>query len=608
MFNAHRGHAPGGVPSRFNEILDQLRAEYDAQIQRGAESEHKANSQMQEMEMIRQAVYSLETSHQQMKQSYEDKITQLTRELEKYSGQGPPHPGQSQNAGPSAPAAPPPVLQPGRGVFGGLMSGTQPGGSGMQLADPSAQGNQPQPQQQRGPPPSSGSHQPPGPHNHPIHPPQPISAPPGGQQPPPSSNYPSQPPSNFSGPNGFNPGSSSQNPQPPAPPVQSHTPRPNRDLDPARIPQNQKKEGTDWFVYFNPLVPRVLDIDLMHTLEHNSVVCCVRFSQDGKYLATGCNRSAQIFDVQTGHKVTVLQDETADRGGDLYIRSVCFSPDGYFLATGAEDKQIRVWDIKSRKIKHHFRGHESDIYSLDFSKNGRYIASGSGDKTVRIWDMENPNQTPLTFSIEDGVTTVAISPDSRLVAAGSLDKCIRIWEISTAKLVERLEGSDKNAQPEGPDGVPRAPGFESNAIPESELPHEHNEGHRDSVYSVAFTANGTGLISGSLDKTVKMWNLSSATGVQSGGAKLEPRVKTFEGHEDFVLSVAQTPDTYGTWVMSGSKDRRVQFWDPRTGQTQLMLQGHKNSVISVSPSPVGKLFATGSGDYKARIWSYDRVA
>jgi len=198
------------------------------------------------------------------------------------------------------------------------------------------------------------------------------------------------------------------------------------------------------------------------------------------------------------------------------------------------------------------------------------------------------------------VTTVAISPDSRLVAAGSLDKCIRIWEISTGRLVERLEGSDRPPQPDSADVVP---GTE----PPQEPPHEPNEGHRDSVYSVAFTANGTGLISGSLDKTVKMWTLSSASGMQSAAAKLEPRVKTFEGHEDFVLSVAQTPDTYGPWVISGSKDRRVQFWDPRTNQTLLMLQGHKNSVISVAPSPVGKLFATGSGDYKARIWSYDRV-
>jgi glucose repression regulatory protein TUP1 len=76
--------------------------------------------------------------------------------------------------------------------------------------------------------------------------------------------------------------------------------------------------------------------------------------------------------------------------------------------------------------------------------------------------------------------------------------------------------------------------------------------------------------------------------------------------QDYVLSVALTPDN--AWVLSGSKDRGVQFWDPRTGVTQLMLQGHKNSVISVSPSPVpGGLFASGSGDQRARIWKYKNI-
>lgn len=73
--------------------------------------------------------------------------------------------------------------------------------------------------------------------------------------------------------------------------------------------------------------------------------------------------------------------------------------------------------------------------------------------------------------------------------------------------------------------------------------------------------------------------------------------------QDFVLSVALSPD--GEWVLSGSKDRGVQFWNPQTGDAQLMLQGHKNSVISVAPSPVqGGLFATGSGDMRARIWRF----
>lgn len=114
------------------------------------------------------------------------------------------------------------------------------------------------------------------------------------------------------------------------------------ELDLERLPAHQKKVEQDWFAIFNPLVTRVLDVDLVHTLQHESVVCCVRFSHDGKYVATGCNRSAQIFDVVTGQKICILQDESVDSVGDLYIRSVCFSPDGRYLATGAEDKLIRV--------------------------------------------------------------------------------------------------------------------------------------------------------------------------------------------------------------------------------------------------------------------------
>jgi len=52
-------------------------------------------------------------------------------------------------------------------------------------------------------------------------------------------------------------------------------------------------------------------------------------------------------------------------------------------------------------------------------------------------------------------------------------------------------------------------------------------------------------------------------------------INFFSFSQDFVLSVALTPD--GRWVLSGSKDRGVQFWDPNTGTAQLMLQGHKNS-------------------------------
>jgi glucose repression regulatory protein TUP1 len=99
------------------------------------------------------------------------------------------------------------------------------------------------------------------------------------------------------------------------------------DLDLANVPPHLKKEstasahgGTEWFAVWNPSVKhkRIADVNLLHTLLHesyvvlhldhsllifSSVVCCVRFSKDGRFLATGCNRTAQVYDARTGAKV-----------------------------------------------------------------------------------------------------------------------------------------------------------------------------------------------------------------------------------------------------------------------------------------------------------------
>ncbi|KAF7316016.1 Chromatin associated protein [Mycena indigotica] len=144
-------------------------------------------------------------------------------------------------------------------------------------------------------------------------------------------------------------------------------------LDIASLPADMKKEGADWFAVWNPRIrPRRLEsVQLLHTFAHATVVCCVQFSADGRYLATGCNRSAQIFDVKTGRKTSVLVDDVSGPAGDLYIRSVRFSPDGRFLATGAEDRKIRIWDITKGTVAQIFSGHTQEIYSLDFSRDGR---------------------------------------------------------------------------------------------------------------------------------------------------------------------------------------------------------------------------------------------
>jgi general transcriptional corepressor TUP1 len=293
---------------------------------------------------------------------YDDEIARLHRELEARGGApsasrigaAPPHAGPAQ--------APPPSIGNGpSNLFGGIMAGH--GGQGAPGLAP------PPPQEQQGPPQHQMPQPPPGLQQGPPPTQAPFaggygqtSAPNGyGAQPPPptASPGPGKPRLNR-GPGGpATPQLNQQMPYPdPRGSPQVGMPTPDHrnshiasvgnalaELDLERLPAHQKKVSDDWFAIFNPGVPRVLDIDLLHTLPHESVVCCVRFSQDGKYVATGCNRSAQIFDVVTGQKVCVLQDESVEAVGDLYIRSVCFSPDGKYLATGAEDKLIRVTSI-----------------------------------------------------------------------------------------------------------------------------------------------------------------------------------------------------------------------------------------------------------------------
>ncbi|KAI8376477.1 WD40-repeat-containing domain protein [Radiomyces spectabilis] len=541
----HRPIVPP-TPSRLIELLDAVKSEFDQLAQEAMvcksqrdEFEHKMNSQIQEMNLFQQNLIDLERSQQIIKKQYEEEIARLRQQLD-----------QLQHGG-----APPPTSN--APMYSGSNAYPQPAPPMLDSKPPAHLAGYPS----GPPPPPTSAHLSSAPPPHPTAAGTPYM---NGSSPLPTGTPPPQMTSGRGGNESLKP----------VGPVPTANP-PLADFDPENVPANMKVEGQDWFALFNPKAQRYLKVDLLHTFEHGSVVCCVKFSADGRYLAAGCNQATYVYDTVTAVRVAVLQDENAGRDGDLYIRSVSFSPDGKHLATGAEDKQIRIWDIGKKRIRRVLQGHEQDIYSLEFSRDGRILVSGSGDRTARIWDWQD-GQCMHVLRIKDmdqkdpGVTSVAISPDGRLVAAGSLDKVVRVWDAVTGQPLERLDG------------------------------------HKDSVYSVAFMPDGKTLISGSLDKTLRMWALGTHDRAYAGDRGKNACKQVFTGHKDFVLSVATTPD--GNWIVSGSKDRGVQFWDPRTGQTQFMLQGHKNSVISVATSPGrSPMFATGSGDNRARIWRYESL-
>ncbi|MBN1167178.1 MAG: hypothetical protein JXA44_08640, partial [Methanospirillaceae archaeon] len=114
-------------------------------------------------------------------------------------------------------------------------------------------------------------------------------------------------------------------------------------------------------------------------------------------------------------------------------------------------------------------------------------------------------------------------------------------------------------------------------------------GHTGSVNSVAISTDGLKAVSGSDDKTVRIWDL--VTRVCTG---------VITDHTDSVKSVALSPD--GKTVVSGSADNTIRVWDLITGECTAVLEGHTDSVNSVAFFPDGKTVVSGSNDYTVRVW------
>jgi len=185
-------------------------------------------------------------------------------------------------------------------------------------------------------------------------------------------------------------------------------------------------------------------LELLQTLVgHVGDVRCVTVSPSGSHFASGGDDKKVMIWSDPGEggewaSVQVLEDQTS------YIWAVCFSPDGKQLATGS-DKSINLYSFNEGNaiLAHTLEGHTSVVWSLSFSPDCKLLCSGSWDKSIKFW---NPADGSLVKSIDqahtgfDGVHSVSYSPNGRiLVSASFYDKTMKIWDAETFELKHTFE-------------------------------------------------------------------------------------------------------------------------------------------------------------------------
>jgi len=205
----------------------------------------------------------------------------------------------------------------------------------------------------------------------------------------------------------------------------------------------------------------------------------VALAPDGGMAMSGSDDNIiHLWDLEAGQEILALTGHT-----DL-VQFLAWSPDGQRALSGSDDNSVRLWDLETGKEIRRFEGHSDTVTSVAFAATGRWILSGSSDKTARIWDPESGRELRKFARHEAWVNSVAYSPDGRRILVGcggeivdgqfthSADTFLHLWDVAGSQEILRLEG------------------------------------HSASVTSVAFSPDGQRALSGSLDKTVRLWSLA----------------------------------------------------------------------------------------------------
>ena len=325
------------------------------------------------------------------------------------------------------------------------------------------------------------------------------------------------------------------------------------------------------------------------------------------------------------------------------IWSLEFSPDGKTLAVG-KYQWIELWDLETQQIIHTYEPHAGEVRSLKFAATdnqhasslrlyaGGGISAESGE--IRIWDVDS-EELIKSFEIHgDTIESIAISPSHTTLLTASMDEYSAVIDI--AMLEDAEDSIDEQAkwltQHVGrvlctlyhPQGTYFVTGSEDKTI-KVWNPNTFNvlvnfDANDDAVYSLAYSAEEGVIISGSADNTVRTWRVTPAgddTEIAVGQDALEMTgalVREYNGHQGAVYSVdaglvlPRRAGNPAAMIASGSADNSVIIWNIRSGNRYSNFDESTDAVYAVKFSPDGEFVAAGGRDGKVRLWNLRRRA